>query len=247
MNDPGSEYGFRSWWTIVQRAVRSEGVVFHSPPLDEYLGLSEGVEDLLIQQFVSQFTVETFTVAVFPGAARFNVEGPHACICKPLANSRGGEFRSVIRSDVFRRTMGHEEIREAMEHVIGVELSLHHDVEALPTEFVDDGQDLDRTAVVGAVCHKIVGPDVVAMSGPEPDTRPIVEPQTSAFGLLLGNLQPLLTPDAFHPLMIDPPTFLLEQCCNPAITVASIPFGKFNNLFSELLFYPCPVGYEPLG
>ena len=38
--------------------------------------------------------------------------------------------------------MGHEEIREAMEHVIGVEPSLHQDGEALPTEFVDDGQDL---------------------------------------------------------------------------------------------------------
>jgi hypothetical protein len=102
--------------------------------------------------------------------------------------------------------MGHEEIREAMEHVIGVELSLNHNGEALSTEFVDDRQDLEGTAVVRAVCHKIIGPDVMAMGGPEPDTRPIVEPQTSAFGLLLRNLQPLLTPDAFHPLMIDPPT-----------------------------------------
>src|SRR5512136_1820199 len=98
-----------------------------------------------------------------------------------------------------------------------------------------------------AVSHKIIGPDMVAMGGPEPHTRPIVEPQTSSFGLLLGNLQPLLTPDAFHPLVIDPPTFSLEQCRNPAITVAPIPLGKFNNLFSELLFRLCPFGYEPLG
>ena len=86
--------------------------------------------------------------------------------------------------------MGHEVISEAMEDVIGIERSLHHDVQALPTEFVDDGQDLDRKAVVSAVCHKIGGPYVLGMRGPEPDTRPIVEAQTSAFGLLLGNLQP---------------------------------------------------------
>ena len=96
MNDPCRQYGLRSGRPIVQRAVRSEGVVFHSPPLDEYLGLSEGVEDLSIQQFVSQFTVETFTVAVFPGAARFNVEGSYSCSFKPLTYRLGGEFRAII-------------------------------------------------------------------------------------------------------------------------------------------------------
>ena len=134
-----------------------------------------------------------------------------------------------------------------MEHVIGVELSLRHNVEAFSTEFIDDSQYLDGTAVVRAIRHKIIGPDVMAMGRSEPDTGPIVKPKTSSLGLLLGNFQPLLTPDAFHPLVIDPPTFSLEQCRNPAITVAPIPFGKFNNLFSEFLFRLCPFGYEPLG
>ena len=143
--------------------------------------------------------------------------------------------------------MGHQEIRKAMEHVIGVELSLHHNSQALPTEFVYDRQDLDGTAVVSAVCHKIIGPDMVAMRGPEPDTRPIVEPETSSLGLLLGNLQPLLTPDTFHPLVIDPPTLSSEQGCNPAITVAPILLGKSNNFFPEPLFGVCQFGYGPLS
>ena len=69
-----------------------EGVVFHSPPFDEHLGLPQGIEDLSIQQFVSQFTVEAFAVAVFPGATGFNIEGSYPCICKPLAHGLGGEF-----------------------------------------------------------------------------------------------------------------------------------------------------------
>src|SRR5512136_3445164 len=97
------------------------------------------------------------------------------------------------------------------------------------------------------VCHKIIGPDMVAMGGPEPYTRPIVEPQTPSFGLLLGNLQPLLTPDAFHPLVIDPPTFSLEQCRNPAITVAPILPGKSDNFFPEPLFCVCQFGHRPLS
>lgn len=92
MDDPCRQYGLRSGRTVVQRAVGPEGVVFHSPPLDEYLGLSEGVEDLSIQQFVSEFTVETFTVAVFPGATRFDIEGSYSCSFKPLTYRLRGEF-----------------------------------------------------------------------------------------------------------------------------------------------------------
>ncbi len=143
---------------------------------------------------------------------------------------------------MFRRTVGHEEIREAMEHVIGAQPSLHHNVEAFPTEFVNDRQNLDGTAVMSAVCHKIIGPDMVAMGGPEPHTRPIVEPQTSAFGLLLGNLQPLLTPDAFHPLVIDPPTFSSEQCRNPAITVAPILLWQVGQ-FLPVASFPRPSAW----
>lgn len=143
--------------------------------------------------------------------------------------------------------MGHEEVREAMEHIIGAQLSFNHNGEALSTEFVDNRQYLDWTAVASTVCHEIIGPDMVAMGGPEPDTRPIVEPETSAFGLLLRNLQPLLAPDAFHPLMIDPPAFSSEQCRNPSITVPPIAFGKSDNFVSEPIFSLCPFGCEPLS
>jgi hypothetical protein len=227
--------------------VWSEGIVFLSPSFDEHLGLPEVIEDLSIQQFVSEFAVEAFAVAVFPWAARLDVQGSHPCIFKPLAHSLGSKFRAVVRSDVFRWPVGNKEIGEAMKHVIGSEASLHDDVEALPTEFVNDRQDLDKSAVVSAVFDKIIGPDMMAMGGPEPHTRPIIEPQTSAFGLLLRNLQPLLAPDAFHPLVIDLPTGSSEQGCNPAITVAPILLGKSDNFFPEPLFGVCQFGYGPLS
>jgi hypothetical protein len=148
---------------------------------------------------------------------------------------------------MLRWSMGHEEIREAMKHVIRVEPSLHQDGETLATEFVDDRQHLDRTTIVRVIYHEVIGPDVVAMGGPEPDTRPIIEPQTSPFALLLGNLQPLLTPDTFHSLVIDPPTLSSDQGCDTAVPVTPIPLGKLNNFFPKLLFGIFPLGYEPLG
>jgi hypothetical protein len=69
--------------------------------------------------------------------------------------------------------------------------SFHHNSQALSIEFVDDPQDLDGTTVVRAVCHEIIGPEMVATGGLEPHIRPILEAQTSSVGLLLWNLQPL--------------------------------------------------------
>jgi hypothetical protein len=134
-----------------------------------------------------------------------------------------------------------------MKHVIGLELSLHHDVEALSTEFIDNRQNLDGTTVVSTVCHEIIGPDMMAMGRPEPHTRPIVEPQSSAFGLFLRNLQPLLTPDAFHPLMIDSPTLPSEQGRDAAIPITPIPFGQCNDFVSQSFLGICPLRYEPLS
>ncbi len=130
----------------------SEGVVFRSPPFYEYLSFLEGEKDLSIEHFVSELAVEALTVAIFPGATGFDVEGSYSCSFKPLAYSLGGEFRAVVRSDMLRWPMGHEEVREAMEHVIGAQLSLNHNGEALSTEFVYDRQNLDGAAVVRAVC-----------------------------------------------------------------------------------------------
>jgi len=76
--------------------VGPEGVVLNAPSFDEYLGFFQGVKDLAIKQFVSEFTVEAFTVAVFPRAARFDVEGSYACSFEPLAYCLSGEFRAVI-------------------------------------------------------------------------------------------------------------------------------------------------------
>jgi hypothetical protein len=44
--------------------------------------------------------------------------------------------------------------------------------------------------VVGAVCHEVIGPDVVVMGGPEPDTRPIVKSEPPMLGSFIRNLQP---------------------------------------------------------
>ena len=226
--------------------MRPERVVFCTPSLDDHLSLSEGLEDFSIKHLVSELPIEAFAVPILPWTPRFDEEGSNISSFEPLAYCVRSEFRAVIRSDMLRWPMDHEEIRKEMEHIIGVEPSLHEDGEALPTEFIDDRQHLDGTTIVGAVCHKVIGPDVVAMGGAEPDTRPVVEPEPSTLGLFPRNLQPLLAPETFDPLMVDLPALPFQKGGDPAIAIATVLSGQVDYRLSQSLVSLLPLGGEPL-
>ena len=49
-----------------------DSIVLSAPVLDEYLCLFKGVEDLNIEQAVSELAVEAFTVSVLPRATGFD-------------------------------------------------------------------------------------------------------------------------------------------------------------------------------
>jgi hypothetical protein len=57
-----------------------------------------------------------------------------------------------------------------------------------------------------------------------------MEPQSSAFWLLLWNLQPLEPPDPLNPLVIDEPARIPQQGRDLAVAVAAIKPGKLNNI-----------------
>jgi len=65
-----------------------------SPGADHDLGFIERVEDLSVEQFVTQFAVERFDIAVLPRTAGFNV------------SSLGSDCRSILEVPS-PRTRGH--------------------------------------------------------------------------------------------------------------------------------------------
>jgi hypothetical protein len=137
--------------------------------------------------------------------------------------------------------MGHEEIREAMEHIIGCELPVHYKSEALTREFVHHRQNFYRPFVMRSVRHEIISPDVVAVQWPETDTRPVIEPEPSALWLFLRNLQPLLAPDAFDSLMVDLPSVSVEQSSDPTIAIATVLSSQALYRLSQILVRLFPL------
>ena len=92
MDNERFEKGFRSRRSVFERAMGSERVVLNAPSFDDHLGLPDGVEDLSIKDFVSEFSVEAFAVPIFPRAPRFDEEGSYTCSFKPVAYCVGSEF-----------------------------------------------------------------------------------------------------------------------------------------------------------
>jgi len=75
---------------------------------------------------------------------------------------------------------------------------------------------------------------MVPVFWPSPDAGSVIEPQATTFRLTLWNLQPFLAPDPFHPLVVDLPTFCLQEGSDPPVSISSILLGQINDPGSQL-------------
>ena len=69
--------------------MRPDRVVVLAPLLNDDLGFLETVEDLPVEQFVAEFSVEAFAIAILPRASGLDVEGLGTDVCQPDANDLG--------------------------------------------------------------------------------------------------------------------------------------------------------------
>ena len=134
-----------------------------------------------------------------------------------------------------------------MEHVIGCELPVHDKSEALSCEFIYHGQYLDWPPIMCPVRHEIVSPDMIAVHRPEADARSIVDPEPPPLWLFLRNLQPLLAPDAFDPLMVDLPAVSFQKGSDPTIPIATVLGCQAHYRLSQELVRLFPLRGEPLS
>jgi len=216
--------------------MRPDSVVVASPALDDDLRLSERVEDLAIEEFVTQACIEALDKAVLPWTASFDVGGPGTNRRNPVLHSLGDELRPVVGADVSGHTAQDEEIGEQVDDIDRSELPGDADGQALMGELVDDVEHADPAAIVGAVLDEVVGPDVIAVLGPEADAGAVVEPEAAPLRLSGGDLQPRASPDPLDPLVIDEPPGPAQQLGDLAIAVAAILPGQLDEIGGQPLF-----------
>ena len=106
--------------------------------------------------------------------------------------------------------MQQEQVRERFQDRLLVLSAFGSDGQALPRVLVDHREHTERTTVVRTVHDEVVGPDVVPVLRTTTHTRSVIQPQAAPFRLFLRYFQPLATPDALHPFVVDLPALLSE-------------------------------------
>ena len=216
--------------------MRPDRVAVTPPAFDDDLSLAQRVEDFAIEQFIAQACVEALDVSVLPGAAWRNVGGLGTNGCDPFLHSLGNELRAIIGSDVARHTAQDEEIGQHIDHIDGLKFAGDPDRQAFMGKLVDHIEHSILPSIVGAILDKVVGPDMIAVLGLQPDAGSVRQPKPAAFGLFVRNLQPLTPPDPLDPLVVDQPARLLQQTGDLAIAIAAIQPGQRKGVGGEPLF-----------
>ncbi|CTQ63541.1 hypothetical protein LA5094_06347 [Roseibium album] len=146
------------------------GIVVFPPLFNQDLRFLQAVEGFSVKQFISETGVEALAVSVFPWRTRFDVRGLGTHSVDPVPDGLSNEFRPVVRSDVGWDSPKNEEIYQRVNHVGGIELSLHSDRQALAGMFIQDVQGPERLSIIGSAMHEVITPDMIGIFRSQPDT-----------------------------------------------------------------------------
>jgi hypothetical protein len=147
----------------------------------------------------------------------------------------GLEPRTVNEPDMTGNAAQDEQVGQNVDDIDCFELAGDTGRQAFVGKLVNDIEHPISASIVGAVLDKIVGPDVITVLRPQPDARSVGQPEPASFGLFIGDLQPLASPDALDPLVVDYPARLAQQPCDLAIAVAAVLLGKLDNIGRQTL------------
>jgi len=206
------------------------------PTLDDDLGFTQRIEDLTVKKLVAQARIEALDEPVLPRAARGDVGGLRTNGTDPFLHRFGDELRAIVGTDMPGYAAQDEQVREHVDDIDRFEPARYPNGQAFMGELVDDVEQAELAPIMGAFLDKVVGPDVVAVLGPEPDARSVIQPKASALGLPGGDLQPLASPDPLDPLVVDQPAGPTQQRGDLAIAVAAVLPGQLDDVGGQPLF-----------
>ena len=145
-----------------------------SPTLDYDPGLLERVENLTVEQLVSQSGVEVFDKTVLPGAARCDVGRLGTNRMDPLLDGLGDELGAIVGADVAGHAAQNELVGEHIDDIRAVEPAVDPDRQTFVGELVDEIEHAVFPPLMGAVLHEVVTPDVVGSLGAQSNARAAV-------------------------------------------------------------------------
>jgi hypothetical protein len=204
-------------------------IVFIAPLFDDDLRLLQAVEDLLVQTLVTKLAVERLAVAVLPRTARFDVERSGAQLAQPAADHLGGHLCTIVGANVLRNAVDKHDVGQYFDDAKTVDATGNPDGQTFAGKLINQGHEPDTATIMGLGFDKVAAPDVIAMPGPKPDARAVVQPKPASWPMFSGYFEPLTAPDPLHAITTDPPASLDQQGGDPAIAIASVLRSQSDN------------------
>jgi len=101
------------------------GIEVNAPLLNQYLGFTEAVEQLSIEELIPELAVKALAIPVLPRAAWRDVGGVGAQALEPISENGGYKLRPVIASDEFRHTTLEHQIRQHINDIERFNVACH--------------------------------------------------------------------------------------------------------------------------
>ena len=95
---------------------------------------------------------------------------------EPLAQGGGDELGAIVRTDMLRRAMMHEQFAQRVEDIAGVQLTFDADGETLASELIYDAQHTEHLAVMREVLDEVIRPHMALVRRPQPDAGTVIQP-----------------------------------------------------------------------
>jgi hypothetical protein len=162
----------------------SHFIVFPSPIFKHHSGFGCRPELLPFQSLFPETGMKTLDIPILPWTARINVEGMDLDVSKPALQCCFYEFRSIVASDICRRSMSLYQPIKLSEHVCGSNTPSHMNQMTFPSVLIDYREHLQPTAPHSSVVNKVPAPHMAAMGclGRKPRRQALSTPTRLAPG-----------------------------------------------------------------
>ena len=164
--------------SVAQRRVRSDGVVVDAPAFGQHPQLFYRVEDLAVEELISEFRVKALSVAVLPRRTGLDVQRLCSCLASHFRRSLATNSGPLSERRWFRHALHHHHVGQRRDNPGAGPAAFRTHQQALARVFVDQVEKPYAAAVMRPSADEVVAPYMVPPLRPQPHTRSIVEPQT---------------------------------------------------------------------
>ena len=98
--------------SVSNRPKRAKRIVVTSPAFDEDLVVVQRIKQFPVEQFISQFAIEGFDIAVLPRTARLDEQGRHGQHVIPGPQRRNDELRAVVAPNMRRAAADEKQLTQ---------------------------------------------------------------------------------------------------------------------------------------